>query len=173
MKKYILFAIIIALAGLIINYSLGGFKPVEPGLISVDATTIYGRWYEGRYNSETLDELLGELRAKIAESNIPGQITIVNYLQPELEKRGTVKQFVGIIWQAKPAEITYDSLILEAYNGAQFSIPVRPLVMPSPEKLKRLAESMAADTGTLLAGYSIEQYQDKTLVINFPFTEAD
>lgn len=168
MRKYLLFALLIAVAALVINYSLGGFKPIEPGLITTQKVTVYGRIYEGRYNSEALDELISELQTQLASSNKQGQLTIINYLQPELEKRGTVKQFVGIIWQDELATMSYDSLVLEPYNAAQFRIPVRPLVMPSPEKLMGLAEDLAEEMNTTLKGYSVEQYQDKTLVINFP-----
>jgi hypothetical protein len=167
-KKYLLFALLIAVAALVINYALGGFKPIEPGLITTQEVTVYGRYYEGRYNSEALDELISELQTQLASSHEQGQLTIINYLQPELEKRGTVKQFVGIIWQDELANRSYDSLVLEPYNAAQFRIPVRPLVMPSPEKLMGLAEDLAEEMNTTLQGYSVEQYQDKTLIINFP-----
>jgi hypothetical protein len=172
-KKYILFAVIITAAALIINYVLGGFKPVDSGLITSEKMIIYGQAYEGRYNSTALDELISELRGQIENTEAEGQLIIVNYLQPELEKRGTVSQFVGIAWDAVPLGISYDSLVLEPYNGAQFRIPVKPLIMPSPEKLKGLAETMANDMNASLAGYSVEQYQDRTLIINFPFKTSD
>lgn len=162
-------ALIIALAAVVINYSLGGFEGVEPGLITSTKVVVYGKTYEGQYNSAALDELLDELRAAIDANEAQGRLTIINYHQPELEKRGTVKQFVGITWAGQPGSEDYDSLVVEPYNGVQFRIPVRPLVMPSPEKLRDQAAVMAAEMQTTLAGYSLEQYQDKTLVINFPF----
>jgi len=172
-KKYVLFAALIAAAALVINFVLGGFEAIEPGLVTSEKVIVYGRLYEGRYNSEALDELLAELRSTITNSGEPGQLTIINYHQAELEKRGTVKQFIGIIWQQSSAPSAYDSLVIEPYNGAQFRIPVKPLVMPSPEKLRGLAEALATDMNTSLAGYSVEQYQDKNLVINFPFSPLD
>ena len=173
MKKYLLFAAIIAAAALIINFAMGGFATIEPGLVTTEKVVIYGRNYEGRYNSQALDELIAELRQVIVGSAQPGQLTIINYHQVELEKRGTVKQFVGIIWQKPMQTSAYDSLVIDPYNAAQFRIPVKPLVMPSPEKLRGLAEDMAEQMNRALAGYSVEQYLDKTLVINFPFRSAD
>ena len=174
MKKYLIIAAIIAFAAVIINYVLGGFNKIEPGLVTTEKEVVYGREYEGRYNSEALDNLISELRTILSNSSSKGQLTIINYLRPDLEQRGTVKQFVGIIWDKnKVTNSDYDSLILESYNGAQFRIPISPLVMPSPEKLKGLAETMAVDMSSSLAGYSVEQYQDRTLVINFPFKSAD
>lgn len=161
------------MAAVVINYTLGGFKEIQPGLVTTGKTVIYGKEYQGSYNSEVLDELLAELRGEIAESSSAGQLTIVNYHQDDLEKRGMVKQFVGIVWSDSQKILGYDSLVIEEYNGAQFRIPVKPLVMPSPEKLKSLAEEMAENMTASLAGYSIEQYQDKTLVINFPFKSVD
>lgn len=169
MKKFLIIAALIAIAAIIINYSLGGFKTITPELISSNQQVIYGKAYEGSYNSELLDELMLDLRGSLAGSNNQGQLVIVNYIEPELEKRGTVKQFLGIIWADEPENNDYDSLIIGAYNGVQFTVPVQPLVMPSPEKMQGLAEDFAMNMQSTLAGFSIEQYQDKTLVINFPF----
>lgn len=169
MKKSLYIAIVIALAAVVINFSLGGFDAVEQGLITSDKVVIYGQEYEGRYNSKTLDELLNKFRTTLDNNQGQGRLTIVNYHQPELEQRGTVKQFVGIIWEGRPLQNNYDSLVVEAYNGAQFRIPVKPIVMPSPEKLRDQAVEMAIEMSTSLAGYSVEQYEDKMLIINFPF----
>lgn len=169
MKKFLILAAIVAIAAVIINYTLGGFEPVSPELISNDKQVVYGRAYEGSYSSETLDYLINELRQVLANYNNEGQLVIINYIEPELEKRGTVKQFVGIIWDRQPQNNDYDSLLIEAYNGVQFAVRVKPLVMPSPEKLQAMAEDFAKNMESSLAGYSIEQYHDGTLIINYPF----
>lgn len=169
MKKFLIIASLIAVTAILINYSLGGFQAVEPGLISGENMVVYGRTYEGRYNSAALDELIDELRGELTSQENSGTLTIINYLQPELEKRGTVRQFVGIAWNQAPASTSYDSLIINAYNGVQFAIPVKPLVMPSPEKLSSLAEEFSNKMGTTLGAFSIEQYRDNTLIVNFPF----
>ena len=167
MKKFLLIAALVAFAGIIINYTLGGFKTIEPSLVSVDEAVVYGRFYEGSYKSEALSELVDELRAEQVNSN-NGILTIVNYHQEEYEKRGTIKQFVGIIWKERPASTRYDTLVIPAYNAAQFRLQVKPLVMPSPKKLNNLAEDFAITMESTLQGISIEQYKDNTLFINYP-----
>ena len=122
------------LAGIVINYSLGGFKNVEPQLISTHDTIIYGLLYEGGHSSDSLNNQVAHYRKILSESNQPGTLTIVNYAQLNLEKRGMVKQFIGIEWEnnISPSNKPLDSLKIKSYNGFQFRIPIKPLVMPSP-----------------------------------------
>ena len=158
------------LAGIVINYSLGGFKNVEPQLISTHDTIIYGLLYEGGHSSDSINNQVSHYRKILSESNQPGTLTIVNYIQSNLEKRGMVKQFIGIEWEkiANSSNKPLDSLIIKSYNGFQFRIPIQPLVMPSPEKLKRLANEAAEIMEGELQAYNIEQYKDRFLIINFP-----
>lgn len=158
------------LAGIVINYTLGGFKQIEPQLISTHDTIIYGLLYEGGHASDSLNEQISNYRKILNESNQPGTLTIVNYIQSNLEKRGMVKQFIGIEWENNVNHLNnpLDSLNIKSYNGFQFRIPIKPLVMPSPEKLQRLANEAAELMDGELQGYSIEQYEDRLLIINFP-----
>ena len=170
MKKYLIIGGIIVLAGIVINYSLGGFKNVEPQLISTHDTIIYGLLYQGGHSSDSLNHQIAHYRKILSESNQPGILTIVNYVQSNLEKRGMVKQFIGIEWEknVNSSNKPLDSLIIKSYNGFQFRIPIQPLVMPSPEKLKQLASEAAELMEGELQAYSIEQYKDRFLIINFP-----
>lgn len=170
MKKYLIFGGIIVLAGIVINYSLGGFKNIEPQLISTHNNIIYGFLYEGGHSSDSLNNQIAYYRSVLNKSNQPGTLTIINYTQLNLEKRGMVKQFIGIEWEnnINHSNKPLDSLIIKPYNGFQFRIPIKPLVMPSPEKLKRLANEAAELMEGELQGHSIEQYKDRLLIINFP-----
>ena len=87
------------MAGIVINYTLGGFKAIEPTLVSATGTTIYGLSYEGSHSSDSLNHQVEVWRKILSEANHPGTLTIVNYVYLELEKRGMVKQFVGIEWE--------------------------------------------------------------------------
>ena len=158
------------LAGIVINFALGGFKTIEPALISTQGTTIYGSLYEGGHSSDLLNTLISDYRKILKESNRAGVLTIVNYVQENLEKRGMVKQFIGIEWEPSISKSmpAMDSFNISPYNGFQFRIPIKPLVMPSPEKLKRLANEAAELMDGELQGYSIEQYKEQLLIINFP-----
>ncbi len=170
MRKYLILGGIIVITGIVINFTLGGFEPIEPVLVSARETQLYGWPYEGYHASDSLDRQVERLREILGASNRPGTLTIVNYLQPDLEKRGVVKQFVGIAWDTAPEQnpLGLDTLTIPAYNGFQFSITLKPLVMPSPEKLKRMAREAAKTMEGQLQDISIEQYKDQTLVVNFP-----
>ena len=170
MKRYLIIGGIIVLAAIVINYSLGGFKQIEPRLISTQNTIIYGSLYEGGHSSDSLNNQISHYRKILHESNQPGTLTIVNYVQSDLEKRGIIKQFIGIEWvnNINSSNKPLDSLIIKPYNGFQFRIPIKPLVMPSPEKLKRQAIEAAELMEGELQDYSIEQYKDRLLIINFP-----
>jgi hypothetical protein len=170
LKKYFILGGLIVLAGVVINYSLGGFEPVKPELISNRQTVIYGWPYEGSYSSDSLTNQIAALRKIIKENDHIGTLTIINYQQPKLEQRGMVKQFVGIEWENSKVNPPsgMDSLIIEAYNGFHFRIPIKPLVMPSPEKLKHLAAEAAQSMDGELQDFSIEQYQNNFLITNFP-----
>jgi hypothetical protein len=170
MKKYLVFGAIIIIAGVVINYSLGGFKPIEPGLISSNGVTLYGWHYEGSYSSDSINNQIETLRNIINDADREGVLTIVNYIDPDLEKRGVVQQFIGIEWIIKNDSNNndLDSLIIQPYNGIQFNVPIKPLVMPSPEKLKNLAFEAAKEMNTELLNFSIEQYKGRSLILNFP-----
>ena len=175
MRKFLLLGGIIVLAGVVINYSLGGFSQIEPELVSTQGTIIYGSLYEGSHSSDSLNDQVTHYRKILTESGQSGTLTIVNYIQPSFEKRGMIRQFVGIAWENNVNNTIeqLDSLIIEPYNGFQFRIPIKPLVMPSPEKLKRLSNEAAELMEKELQDYSIEQYKDHLLIINYPlkFTE--
>ena len=102
MRKYLVIGALVVLASIVINYSLGGFKQIEPELISTHSTIIYGSLYEGGHSSDSLNNLITHYQKILTESGQPGTLTIVNYIQEKLEKRGLVKQFVGIQWETKP-----------------------------------------------------------------------
>lgn len=158
------------MAGIVINYSLGGFQKIEAELISAKGSTIYGAVYEGGHSSDLLSDQIEHYRSIIDDSNQEGTLTIVNYMQSGLEKRGIIKQFIGIEWTNESilSEESMDSLVINSYNGFQFRLRIKPLVMPSPEKLKLLATEAAELMDSELLGYSIEQYKDGYLIINFP-----
>jgi hypothetical protein len=169
-RNYLIYGGIIALAGIVINFSLGGFKSIEPELVSTKGVTIYGALYEGEHSSDLLSNQISYYRNLVDDSDQEGILTIINYIQPDLEKRGIIRQFIGIEWLnvGYENEGLMDSLIIEPYNGIQFRMKVTPLVMPSPEKLKQQAAEAAELMDSELLGHSIEQYMDGFLIINFP-----
>ncbi len=169
MKKYFVLGGFIVIAGVLINYILGGFDPLNAEVVEQPAMVLYGWPYEGSYKSAALDEQVEKLRQMVQQSPDSGTLTIVNYLQPELEKKGMVRQFTGIVWQQRQTGTgAMDTLQLAGGEAIRFRLKIRPLIMPTPEKLTRLAASKAAQMESTLAGYSIEQYVNDALIVTFP-----
>jgi len=101
MKKYFVLGGFIVIAGVLINYLLGGFDPLNAEVVEQPAMVLYGWPYEGSYKSAALDEQIEKLRQMVRQSADSGTLTIVNFLQPELEKKGMVRQFTGIVWHLR------------------------------------------------------------------------
>ncbi|MEN8248585.1 MAG: hypothetical protein ABFS32_06610, partial [Bacteroidota bacterium] len=102
MKKFLILGGLIVLGGLAVNYMLGGFKKIKSEQVSINSMAVYGKHYEGRFASDSLDNIIELLQAQIETPDTSGSLVIVNYLQEDLEKRGIVKQFVGIIHNRPP-----------------------------------------------------------------------
>ena len=114
MRNYLIYGGIIALAGIVINFSLGGFKPIEPELVSTKGVTIYGALYEGGHSSDLLSNQISYYQGLLDGSDQLGTLTIINYIQPDLEKRGVIKQYIGIEWinEGNDREELIDSLFI-------------------------------------------------------------
>ena len=85
MKKYLILGGIIVLSGIAINYFLGGFEQLKPEHVEINDMTIFGKSYEGRYASDSLDNIITSLN-NLIKSDTSGALIIVNYLQEDLEK---------------------------------------------------------------------------------------
>ena len=96
MKKYLVFGAIIIIAGVVVNYSLGGFKPIVPGLVSSNGVTLYGWHYEGRYSSETVDKHIETLQDILNNTDQEGVLTIVNYIKPDLKNEVSFNNLLAL-----------------------------------------------------------------------------
>jgi len=169
MKKYFIIGAIVLVVGFSINYKFGGFDKVEPQLIEVDNYTIYGRSFEGSYKSDALNSLVDEMRMKQQQIDSNANVVIVNYIDEAKETLGIVSNFVGITAESDIKFKDLQKKIIKANKVVQVKVKIKPLVMPSPEKIKALAYELAEEKGLELQGLSIEQYLgDGTLVIDFP-----
>lgn len=177
MKKYFILGAAIIVFGLLINYTLGGFASIEPKMVDVHDYTIYGAAFEGSYKSDQLTELVEKMR--VVQKGLGGKadVVIVNYLDQNKENIGLVKNFVGIrANEALPDSITktFEKRIIKAKKALRAKVKIKPLVMPSPEKVKKKAFEMAEFEGVKLQNLSIEQYLDTgILVVEFPLENED
>lgn len=171
MKKYIILGIVVVVFGLLINYTLGGFATVKTEKVEVNDYIIYGIAFEGSYKSNELDDLVGSMQKRQQEFNGAADVIIVNYFNEDKEKIGLVNNFVGLRFHsAEPDSITgLEKRVLKAKQALRSKVNVRPLVMPSPEKIKKKAFDLAEETGIQLQPLSIEQYKNTgVLQVEFP-----
>ncbi len=174
MKKYVVIAAFILVAGSLVNYKFGGFNKVEPQLIEVSNYTIYGANYEGSYKSDGLISLVDSMRSKQAQLDEKANVAIVNYVNQAKEKFGIVTNFVGIILRSDKLNeiLNLEKRVIKAKKAVRVVVNISPIGMPAPEKLKSLANEIASNNSLELQGMSIEQYsEDGKLIVDFPIKE--
>ncbi|MCB0494863.1 MAG: hypothetical protein KDC79_01890 [Cyclobacteriaceae bacterium] len=174
MKKYFVLGAAVVILGLLINYALGGFAAMEPKLIEVNDYTIYGEPFEGSYKSTELSELVNKMREKQKQFGEAADVVIVNYFNEDKERVGYVKNFVGLQFNAsEPDSIAgLQKKIIKANKALEIKIKIKPLIMPTPEKIQDKATEMAEFDSLKLKGLSIEQYKESgVLVVEFPIED--
>ena len=174
MKKYFLIATVILLLALVINYSLDGFKAIEPELVEVDDYIVYGNPYEGSYKSNWLKNMVEEMRTLQQEITDSSDLVIINYIHEAKETVGDINNFVGLSIKNERSNTALGKLekrVIKASKAIRLKVKIQPMVMPSPEKIKTLAFDYATNNGLELQQISIEKYSiDGMLVIEFPVT---
>ena len=152
-------------------YTLGGFDSVEVFVMGGKERTIIGKEYIEAYDYDGFGKKMKETRAAIDSGKLKGMLTVV-FFENENIGKDSVHYFLG----ASVDEIS-DVLRLPAgYDYKEFStsklfkvfLAQHPLVMPSPEEIRELAESKAIEEGEMLHPYSFElYYEDKSLSVEF------
>lgn len=172
MKKYLFMGGVILVAGFLINYTLGGFATIEPEIIETDNYIIYGTDFEGSYKSSKLSNLVNEMRSHQQQLETSSDLVIVNYINEAKETIGDITNFVGLRINTKPNSTVlgaFEKRIIKASRAVRISVKIKPLVMPSPEKIKSVAIEYATSQGIQLQDLTIEQYKENgVLVVEFP-----
>ncbi|MCF6351510.1 MAG: hypothetical protein L3J06_00725 [Cyclobacteriaceae bacterium] len=174
MKKYFVIGVIILIGGVLFNYKLGGFDAVKPHLVDVQDYVVHGSNYKGSYKSNALNSLVDTMRIRQKTLNTEASITIINYIDEAKETLGIVSNFVGLSGVSASNEelIGLEKRVIKATKSVRIIVKIKPLVMPSPEKIKAAAFEFAEGNGLELQKLSIEQYSTKgNLVIDFPVQE--
>ncbi len=169
MKRNLLIAALVIIAGVVINYSLGGFDEIKPELVEVNNYLIAGQPYRGSYKSQTLTHLVDSLREQ--QTKHPGsKLLIVNYKNEANEAIGLVDNFVGLSYkEAVSISNRAEKRIIEAQKAIRLVVNIRPMIMPTPVKLDKIAHEFAQQQGLELQGMSIEQYShNATLIVDYP-----
>ena len=174
MKKYFVLGAAIVIFGLLINYTLGGFANFEPRLVNVNNYTIYGTAFEGSYKSSDLKETVQKMKKKQQDFNGAADVVIINYFDDDRERIGRVSNFVGLRFhQAEPDSLAgLEKRKIKASHALRTEIKIKPLVMPTPEKIQKKTVALAELEHLHLQNLSIEQYNDSgILVVEFPVQE--
>ena len=172
MKKYLALGAVVLILGLAVNYSLGGFEDIKPQLIEVDNYTIYGNGFEGSYKSNQLSDLVDEMRSHQQKLDHESDLVIINYRNEAKETLGKVDNFVGIRLTDLSDRVhitSFEERVIQARQAIRIEIKIKPLVMPSPEKINKVAFDFAEQSGVKLQNYSVEHYaQNGLLIIEYP-----
>jgi hypothetical protein len=171
MKKYYIGGIIILFGGLMINYKLRGFKTLNPKMVKVSNYKIYGIPFEGSYKSDSLSTLVQKMRELQKKEKAKSNVVIINYIDKTKETLGIVSNFVGITSINKDSGLhkILEKRIIKANKAIRITVKIKPLVMPPPEKIKKLAFDFAKSNGIKLQNLSVEKYsKEGVLIIDFP-----
>ena len=174
MKKILLIAFAVLLGALVVNTMLGGFDKVEVELVEVNGYHIYGQPFSGRYNSDELEGMIAMARKLVNDNTLEGELVIVNYVDEKSEKRGEVKQFVGVQLNDTTGLVqleNFELLTIKTRQAVEARIGVRKLVMPSPEKIKKSSVAMAQENNLELMKMSIETYMGQHLIVHYPIQQ--
>ena len=175
MKNYFFLGALILVIGLAVNYSLGGFKAIEPEIVEVDDYIVYGNSYEGSYKSNWLADMVEEMRNLQQRIDDNTDLVIINYTNEAKETLGDINNFVGLSLMNDTSDVALDKLekrVIKASKAIRLKVKIQPMVMPSPEKIKALAFEFATNSGLELQQISIEKYStDGMLIIEFPIID--
>ncbi len=172
-KQFYLAIIIICLIviGFSTYFTLGGFDPVEVFVMKGTGRTVIGKEYIEAYDYDAFGKKMKETRAAIDSGRLKGMLTVVMYEDERIGK-DSVHYFLG----ASVDEIS-DVLRLPAgYDYVEFRtnklfkvfLTQHPLVLPSPQEIRELAQVKAIEEGTVLQPFSFEMYyEDESLSIEF------
>ena len=174
MKNRTIYALLgVALITLLILYKhLGGFKKIEVLEISGEGAyrlEISGRNYEGKMGSPAWKNLFIEMRDSIGHGKLEEPITII-YLRP-LDRGKTIEAFIGAVrkpGQQLPAGFTEKSVTRKGVLRVNLSM--HPVVMPSPELVRKRIRVYARIHRLVLDSLMIEKYHpDNSLTVEIPY----
>jgi|GEM_PF-3051669 len=172
MRKFFVIAAIVLLFGLVVNQYLGGFKSLDAKIVPSRDIVVRGKMFEGSYKQDDLKHTIDSLRDQISSGKLAGELVIVNYFNDKDEKIGRLKQFVGIAANHSLEDTTssreVDTRDFALSKVVRTRIPIRGLVMPSPERIKRNAAKVAGKAGKKIGAFSIERYSDQWLIVDIP-----
>ncbi len=172
-KQFYLAIIILCLIiiGFSTYYTLGGFDPVDVFVMEGKGRTVIGKEYIEKYDYDAFGEKMKETRASIDSGKLRGMLTVVMFENEEIGK-DSIHYFLG----ASVDEIS-DVLRLPAgYDYQEFRtdklfkifLTQHPLVMPTPDEMKELAQIKAIEEGEVLQPFSFElYYEDESLSVEF------
>jgi len=176
MKLYYIILGIVLLGVLFIFYNyLGGFKKIVVEKIENQdpyEIRIWGKNFHGNIQDENWKKLFIEIRDHIVKEKLKGPITVIYYKVPA--GKGNNEKIDAFIGLRVPDNGTIPSGFTEksvAFKGVlRVRLTMHTIVMPSPQKVKRIISRYAAMNNLQLDSLQIEKYYpDNTLTVEVPF----
>ena len=174
MKKVFFAVLGIIAVSLVVYIILGGFRSPQISLKSSDyVVPIKGKWFDGRFDNDTIRLMFEEVRAMV---NDPKEAVAIHYPQEPRGVKDTLRQFIGIKALAgKPiTKKGYEGLPPTWQQQQYISVYItsHPLVFPGPEDIRSMAADFANTSGLQLLPGSIElYYPNNQLEVLIPATQ--
>ena len=173
-KKLLGLLILFVLLILAIGYfKLGGFSPVRVELVDVEDYHLVGRYFKGRYQSDTIGTYFKEMKSYIEEGVVEGFPAIIYDHEPE-GNRGEVESYIGILTKGQTTIHQLEKREVPASKAIRVSKDAHISVMPNPDKIKGLIETCAEEYQLEFGQFNIEIYHpNNRLVIERPVISGD
>lgn len=141
--------------GLLLFHSLGGFNPVQIGLVDLGEIKLTGIHFKGRPQDDGLKEAFRKVE-NLKNLN-PGAVLHTIYFVEPAGKLDTMEVFVGLEskWLNKESELK--TVSMDGDKAIVASISAHRFVMPGPNKVKTKIESFAKVQGLDQPGIFIDQ----------------
>lgn len=160
---------ILAIIIIAVYNHLGGFQKVKLEVLETAPYHMVGRYYEGKYDRDSLAVLFFEAKSWMQNQEQSGTLTVVNYMGDiGAENSDSVKTFIGVLFSREsPEEIApYEYREIGGGKKLRASIEAQSIVMPTRETIEEKMKIFAQEKKFLLEPIIIEKYiSDEHLVV--------
>lgn len=165
---WILLGILAIIIIAVYNY-LGGFQKVKLEVLETTPYHMVGRYYEGKYDRDSLAALFFEAKSWMQIQEQSGTLTVVNYMgENGAENSDSVKTFIGVLFSTESPEMIapYEHREIKGGKKLRASIEAHSIVMPTRETIEEKMKTFAQEEQLLLEPIIIEKYvSDEELVV--------
>ncbi len=166
---------IVAVGLLVMYYHLGGFKKIQVRKIDNAGPyvmDIWGKEFTGDMQDTIWKNMFVGIRNEIIEGQLKGPIMIIYYKKPDNSThKGKIEAFIGAeAGDDIPPSGNLKERMINVNGVIRASLNMHPVLMPSPERVKKLISQFAKNNHLREDSIMIEKYfPDNTLQVEVPY----